>query len=351
MDHVPHRRRPESVPAVHLRARHRDLAARLVPHGVEGGGLGFVAPAWPSSNGVSSGTLAESPTAVRGRDRPRTARGPSRSRRCGASPIATAALSAVNERNLRRKRADMAALTNDRGRAGRLRFSRRDAGHPPGRPPRCVRDRPEPRARFARGRPRAPRVERHERRTHSRPGWTASSSGRLPRVPPSSSAGSTPSSIRASPALIPDARNLLIVPLFLAGGFRLGVLVVEGVGSRRRDPRVDGRDRPAVRLPCRRASAQRVVARRQPAQARGDPATEGRADGAEPLAGVDGDRTHRRARPATRRTARVGRRTRTVVVAPAERAGGRAASDRGGHPRRSAPAAGRRHDAPGSLPA
>ena len=31
-------------------------------------------------------------------------------------------------------------------------------------------------------------------------------------------------------ALIPDARNLLIVPLFLAGGFRLGVLVVEGVG-------------------------------------------------------------------------------------------------------------------------
>ena len=31
-------------------------------------------------------------------------------------------------------------------------------------------------------------------------------------------------------SLIPDARNLLIVPLFLAGGFRLGVLVVEGAG-------------------------------------------------------------------------------------------------------------------------
>jgi signal transduction histidine kinase len=31
-------------------------------------------------------------------------------------------------------------------------------------------------------------------------------------------------------ALIPDARNVLVVPLFLAGGFRLGVLVVEGVG-------------------------------------------------------------------------------------------------------------------------
>ena len=31
-------------------------------------------------------------------------------------------------------------------------------------------------------------------------------------------------------SLIPEARNLLVVPLFLAGGFRLGVLVVEGAG-------------------------------------------------------------------------------------------------------------------------
>jgi signal transduction histidine kinase len=30
--------------------------------------------------------------------------------------------------------------------------------------------------------------------------------------------------------LLPDARNILVIPLFLAGGFRLGVLVVEGVG-------------------------------------------------------------------------------------------------------------------------
>ena len=208
----------------------------------------------------------------------------------------------------------------------------------------------EPRARFARGRSRAPRVERHARRTASRPGWTRVVERAL-------TTRSTQLVRRLDPeldprlcTLIPDARNLLVVPLFLAGGFRLGVLVVEGAGG---GDAIAGWTVEIIQQFASHAAVRLHNAwllddnRRKLEEIR---RLQGRAHGAEPLAGVDGDRTHRGARRATRRAARIGRGTRTPVVAPAERAGGRAAPDRGGHPRRSAPAAGRGHDAPGSLP-
>ena len=179
-------------------------------------------------NGVSSGTLAASPTMFGGSPAPNGAWVITIATLWGVT-IATAALSAVNERNLRRKRADMTSLTATVAALGRLGSGRRDAGHPPGRPARHVRDRPQPRARFTRGRPRTPRVEGYERRTDRlRDG---------PVVERALTTRSTQVVRRLDPdleprlaALIPDARNLLIVPLFLAGGFRLGVLVVEGVG-------------------------------------------------------------------------------------------------------------------------
>jgi signal transduction histidine kinase len=144
--------------------------------------------------------------------------------------IATAALSAVNERNLRRKRADLTALTRTvaalaasdstddipgillDGIHGTFGVGRSVVLASPVGDLALVASRGIREGAMAGG--MDPTVER---------ALTSRSVQLVHRLDPQSDP-------RLS-ALFPDARNLLVVPLFLAGGFRLGVLVVEGAAQ------------------------------------------------------------------------------------------------------------------------
>jgi signal transduction histidine kinase len=181
------------------------------------------------ASGVSSGALADAPPMLGG--------APAATRTWAITiatlwgvTIATAALSAMNERNLRRKRADMAALTNTVAAlaacdsademSGILLDGLDDAfavdrslvlASP-------VDDLALLASRGTREGPIAAGMDRVVERA-----LTTRSTQLVRRLDPQLDP-------RLS-TLIPDARNILVVPLFLAGGFRLGVLVVEGVGG------------------------------------------------------------------------------------------------------------------------
>ena len=143
--------------------------------------------------------------------------------------IATAALSAVNERNLRRKRADLTALANTVAALGDSDSAREMPGILLG------------------GLHQGFAIERSlvlaspvddlallaSRGAH--PGPIEAGMDRV--VERALSTRTTQAVRRLDPeldprlsAILPGAHNVLVVPLFLAGGFRLGVLVVEGVG-------------------------------------------------------------------------------------------------------------------------
>ena len=150
------------------------------------------------ANGVRSGTLPEAPPLFGGATAPN---------RAWAITIAHVVGSHHRDRcALCGERAEPPAQTRGydgahehRGRAGRRRCSRGDAGHPARRPPRCVRDRAEPRARFARGRSRAPRVERRARGPTRGGDGPRRGAGAYFAFHSSSFVSSIRSSIRASP--------------------------------------------------------------------------------------------------------------------------------------------------------
>ena len=143
--------------------------------------------------------------------------------------IATAALSAVNERNLRRKRADLAALTrtvaalaasNSAGEIPGILLDGLDATFDVGRSLVLASPVDDLVLMACRGIEDSPvaggmdHVVERALNTRSVQLVKQLDPERDPRLS----------------ALLPEARSILVVPLFLAGGFRLGVLVVEGVG-------------------------------------------------------------------------------------------------------------------------
>ena len=179
-------------------------------------------------NGVSSGTLAASPTMFGGSPAPNGAWVITIATLWGVT-IATAALSAVNERNLRRKRADMTSLTATVAALG----ASDQADEMPGILLDGLHDTFEIDRSLVLASPVDDLALLASRGTNVGP--IASGMDRI--VERALTTRSTQVIRRLDPdleprlaALLPDARNLLIVPLFLAGGFRLGVLVVEGVG-------------------------------------------------------------------------------------------------------------------------
>ena len=144
--------------------------------------------------------------------------------------VATAALSAMNERNLRRKRADLSALTRTVAAMAATDVSAEipgillDALHETFGTQRSlvlaspVDDLALLASRGVQDAPIAAGMDPVVESTLS------SRTVRLIRV-------LDPAVDPRLSALMPDARNVVILPLFLAGGFRLGVLVVEGVGN------------------------------------------------------------------------------------------------------------------------
>jgi signal transduction histidine kinase len=143
--------------------------------------------------------------------------------------IATAALSAVNERNLRRKRADLAALTdtvaalavtNSADEIPGVLLDGLHATFDIGRSLVLASPVDDLALMASRGVERAPvaggmdHVVERALNTRAVQLVRQLDPERDPRLS----------------TLIPEARNILVAPLFLAGGFRLGVLVVEGVG-------------------------------------------------------------------------------------------------------------------------
>ena len=150
--------------------------------------------------------------------------------------VATAALSAVNERNLRRKRADLSALTRTVAALGAsdsadeiadillgglhdaFTFGRSLVLASPAADLTLLASRGIQEGPIIGG--IDPIVER---------ALTARSVQLVRRLDPTTDPRLA--------AMIPGSRNVLIVPLFLAGGYRLGVVVVEGAGH---GERVDG---------------------------------------------------------------------------------------------------------------
>jgi signal transduction histidine kinase len=144
--------------------------------------------------------------------------------------IATAALSAVNERNLRRKRADLAALT-----ATVAALAASDSAE---EIPGILLDGLHDSFELGRSLVLASPVDELELLASRGIQEGAIARGMDDVVERALSSRSVQLVRRLDPdrdprlrALIPEARNLLIVPLFLAGGLRLGVLVVEGAGQ------------------------------------------------------------------------------------------------------------------------
>ena len=144
--------------------------------------------------------------------------------------IATAALSAVNERNLRRKRADLSALT---GAVAQLASSD-SADELSG----ILLDGLHDTFDIGRSLVLASPVD-DLALLASRGIAEGPIAGGMDHVVERALTTRTVQLIRQLDAerdprlssLFPDARNLLVVPLFLAGGFRLGVLVAEGAGK------------------------------------------------------------------------------------------------------------------------
>lgn len=143
--------------------------------------------------------------------------------------IATAALSAVNERNLRRKRADLASLTRT---VGALAASD-SAEEIPG----ILLDGLHDTFEIGRSLVLASPVDDLALLASRGIQEDALAGGMDHVVELALSTRVVQLVHKLDPecdprlsALVPDASNVLVVPLFLAGGFRLGVLVVEGVG-------------------------------------------------------------------------------------------------------------------------
>jgi signal transduction histidine kinase len=180
------------------------------------------------ANGVRSGTLPEAPPLFGGATAPNRAWAITIATLWGVT-IATAALSAVNERNLRRKRADMTALTNTVA-----ALAAADAAEEmPGILLDGLHDAFAIERSLVLASPVDDLVLLASRGTHEAP--LAAGMDRV--VERALTSRSTQLVRELDPefdprlsSLIPEARNLLVVPLFLAGGFRLGVLVVEGAG-------------------------------------------------------------------------------------------------------------------------
>jgi signal transduction histidine kinase len=143
-----------------------------------------------------------------------------------AVAIATAALSAVNERNLRRKRADLTALTGTVAALG--------ASDSTSEIPEILldglHDTFDLRRSLVLASPMDDLVLLSSRGIQD----GAVTGGMDEIVERALTTRSVQLIVRLDPgrdprlsALLPDAHNLLVVPLFLAGGYRLGVLVVE----------------------------------------------------------------------------------------------------------------------------
>jgi signal transduction histidine kinase len=143
--------------------------------------------------------------------------------------VSTAALSAMNERNLRRKRADLAALT----RTVAAMAGSDEAGEIPDLLLTGLHDTFDIHRSLVLASPVDDLVLLASRGVD--PGPMVGGMDRV--VERALSTRSVQLVRRLDPhldprlcALIPDAHNVLVVPLFLAGGFRLGVLVVESAG-------------------------------------------------------------------------------------------------------------------------
>ena len=165
--------------------------------------------------------------------------------------IATAALSAVNERNLRRKRADLTALTRT--------VASLAASDSAVEIPSILLDGLHGTFDVGRSLVLASPVDDLALVASRGISGDEIASGMDPIVERALTARSVQLARRLDgdrdprlSKLLPDARNILVVPLFLAGGFRLGVLVVEGVG--RGDVSGDGRSRSSSSSPRTRPS-------------------------------------------------------------------------------------------------
>jgi len=180
------------------------------------------------ASGMSSGTLSASPPMFGGGEAPNGALAIMLVSLWGVT-IATAALSAVNERNLRRKRADLTSLANTVAALG----DSDSASEMPGILLEGLHDTFSIDRSLVLASPVDDLALLASRDIQEGP--IAAGMDRV--VEQALSTRSTQAVRRLDPALdprlsamLPGAHHLLVVPLFLAGGYRLGVLVVEGVG-------------------------------------------------------------------------------------------------------------------------